>query len=442
MAAEAPKRWWSGRLSEAMDQPRMAKAASILRLVVVVQASAAVLSTVFVRASGQYRMDIYLPMLVSGTLTVIAIAALTHLLARRDPDAATTPSRLTLGFAAVVFGLFGTSMSFLQGFWASPFLLLCAVSSLIIGVAIGRKYGWVALGTGIVSLVVLELARAAGLVEYAPALLTRSVDGSSAILRVVASAIPLGTFTALAVGLCFCILRSNEEHQEALARSHDLIRRYVPAQVADAILVGGEETTRLERRKLTIFFSDIVNFTETTDRMEPEELALILDEYFSEMTRIAQKYDGTIDELIGDAVLIFFGAPAATDDRDHALRAVRMAVEMQRAAAALNARWEDAGIDAGFRVRMGINTGVVTVGNVGTGQRRKYAALGRAVNLAARIQTHSAPGEILLSRPTWLLIRGDLACSSRGQVDLKGVGRPVELYAVEPVHADSWKAAP
>ncbi|MFT4188620.1 MAG: adenylate/guanylate cyclase domain-containing protein [Aeromicrobium sp.] len=425
-------RQWTGSLARAMEQPRMAKAASILRLVAVVQATAAAVSVLLVGESGQYEMSLFAPMMLAGTVAVASITVVTHLLARRDPEGLTVASRVALGVVAVVFGLFGTSMSFLQGFWNSPFVLLCAVTTLIIGVAVGRKYGWIALATGAGSIVLAESLRLAGALDYAPVLLNRSVDGSGDLLRVLGAAFPLAAFTALAVGLCFCILRSNEEHQASLADAHELIRHYVPSQVADAVLAHGAESTRMERRKLTVFFSDIVGFTETTERMEPEELTVVLDEYFSEMARIAEAYDGTIDELIGDAVLIFFGAPTATSDRDHALRAVRMAAEMQRAVLGLNDRWARAGIDVAFQVRVGINTGVVAVGNVGTGQRRKYAALGRGVNLAARIQSHCPPDEILLSRATWLLVRDEVECRSYGEREFKGVTRPVELYAVGP----------
>jgi len=205
----------------------------------------------------------------------------------------------------------------------------------------------------------------------------------------------------------------------------------VPEQVVDAVMRHGDIATRLQRRKITVFFSDVVGFTEMTERLEPEELQLVLGEYFSEMAHIAAEYDGTVDELVGDAVLIFFGAPVATDDRDHAERAIRMAVDMQGAVARLNARWAEAGIDVVFRIRVGINTGVVAVGNVGSGARQKYAAIGRAVNLAARIQTYSQPGQILLSRATWLLVRDKISCTPVDTVEFKGITHPVEVYTVD-----------
>ena len=151
---------------------------------------------------------------------------------------------------------------------------------------------------------------------------------------------------------------------------------------------------------MTIFFSDLVGFTDLSDELEPEDLATVLHDYFTEMAAIARKHGGTVDDLIGDAVLVLFGAPDFTDDRDQALRAVRMAVEMQEAMVPLNQRWEAAGIPETLRVRMGINTGVVTVGNFGSAERTKYTALGKQVNIAARIQSQCEPGKVLLGHTT------------------------------------------
>jgi class 3 adenylate cyclase len=147
------------------------------------------------------------------------------------------------------------------------------------------------------------------------------------------------------------------------------------------------------------------------------------------MTAIADRHSGTVDELQGDAILILFGAPEATDDRDHAVRAVQMAVEMQHAMTALNASWRRAGISEEITVRMGIHTGVVTIGNFGSPQRMKDAALGKHVNLAARLQTNCEPGKILLSHATWLLASDRIECTAMGAVMVKGIVKPVLTYA-------------
>lgn len=419
------------RLEDRLRRPVVERAALILATFSVVQVIASIGSVALVKHSGQVRLEWFAPVIIAGAVGVVLSAVVLAVLARLDPQGQRLFSRIVMCLTAAGYGLFGVAIAFLFGFWASPFLLFPAVNALLIGIVFGRSYGVVSIVTGIGATIILELIRFAGHLTYAPALVDDSVQGSGAIERVLGTGAPLLVFVILTMMLAFAMLEMVDRQRAVLTRSHDLIRTYVPEQVVDAVLEHGDTTTRLERRKITIFFSDVVGFTEATERMEPEELEIVLGEYFSEMARIAHEYNGTIDELVGDAVLIFFGAPVATNDRDHAERAIRMAVDMQGAVARLNARWEEAGIDVVFRIRVGINTGVVAVGNVGSGARQKYAAIGRAVNLAARIQTYSRPGQILLSRATWLLIREQVSCTLHDTVDLKGISHPVELYSVD-----------
>ncbi|MFL6090084.1 MAG: adenylate/guanylate cyclase domain-containing protein [Aeromicrobium sp.] len=222
-------------------------------------------------------------------------------------------------------------------------------------------------------------------------------------------------------------------HQQSqLQASQRLLRRYVPEQVADAVLSNTPEAIdRHERRKLTIFFSDLVGFTDLSEELEPEDLAMVLHDYFTEMSAIARHHGGTVDDLVGDAILVFFGAPERTDDHDQALRAVRMAVEMQAAMGPLNQKWEAAGIPETLRVRMGINTGIATVGNFGSEERTKYTALGKQVNIAARIQSQCEPGNVLLSHPTWLLVRDEISCTPKGELTLKGLHKPMPAFEVQ-----------
>jgi len=115
-------------------------------------------------------------------------------------------------------------------------------------------------------------------------------------------------------------------------------------------------------------------------------LSVLLNQYLSEMTAIAERHGATIDKFVGDAIMVFFGAPSATSDRDHALRAVRMAIEMQERLVALRDGWLAEGVERPFHVRMGINTGHASIGAFGSGSRLEYTAIGRQVNLAARLQ--------------------------------------------------------
>jgi class 3 adenylate cyclase len=225
---------------------------------------------------------------------------------------------------------------------------------------------------------------------------------------------------------------------EQLTRANELISRYVATQVAQEIHAGNYgAVARHDRRKLTLFFSDIKGFTEIADTIEPEELSRILNEYLSEMTAIAERYQATIDKFVGDAIMIFFGAPTATHDRDHASRAVRMAMEMQARLGELRAKWMDEGIEEPFQVRIGINTGVASVGNFGSTGRVDYTAIGRQVNLAARLQINCDPGKILLSHSTWVLVRDEIPCTTKGEIQVKGIHQPVKVYEVAPLSSTS-----
>ena len=179
-----------------------------------------------------------------------------------------------------------------------------------------------------------------------------------------------------------------------------------------------------------MFFSDIKDFTRTTDAMEPEDMAELLNEYFSFMNDIIQKYEGTLANITGDALFVFFGAPDRTDDRDHALRCVRMAMEMQLKMQELQKKWFSEGIEYPLQIRCGINTGMATVGSFGSGQRSEYSAMGMQVNLASRLESACKAGGILISHSTWALINDQVDCRSKETIEAKGFSRPVRAYEV------------
>jgi class 3 adenylate cyclase len=219
--------------------------------------------------------------------------------------------------------------------------------------------------------------------------------------------------------------------QQQLERSNRLIRRYVPAQLAEKILAGEHTGTgHPERRKVTLFFSDVVGFTDSADRMEAEDLSALLNEYLSEMTSIADSFGATINQFVGDGIMIFFGAPEATTDSDHALRAVRMALAMQRRMGELGEKWFREGIQTPFCVRIGINTGVASVGDFGSEGRTTYSAIGNQTNLTARIQDHCEPGKVLISHTTWALVEDKIPCEEQGEIEVKGLHYPVRVYKV------------
>ncbi len=222
------------------------------------------------------------------------------------------------------------------------------------------------------------------------------------------------------------------EINRKLSSIGDALKRYLPAQLVNSIIKGERQATvETERKKLSIFFSDIKGFTSTTESMEAEELSALLNEYLTEMTAIAHKWGGTVDKFVGDAIMVFFGAPDETDDKDHALRCVEMAVEMQQRMAELQVKWFSEGIENPLKIRIGINTGVATVGNFGAEDRLSYTAIGGQVNLASRLEEICEPGCILISHPTWALVRDEIQCRQRDEkIRVKGIGREILVYEV------------
>lgn len=272
--------------------------------------------------------------------------------------------------------------------------------------------------------------------EYAPAVVPRDVGGV-ANLPVQIAGFGVILPALIAVGVFFMVFgEALRRERTALAETRDqlsdavgLISKYVPAELASGILAGTEAPAGgYRRQKVTSFFSDIVGFTELAEEMEPEDLARMLNEYFSEMAVIAERHRGTVDELQGDGLILVFGAPAFRSDREHALDAVHAAAEMQRAIDDLNEQWLRDGLDVRISVRMGINTGVVTVGHFGSGNRLKYTVLGKHVNLAARVQAMCEPGKVLISHATWLLVKDECDSRSLGEHQFKGITRPVEVH--------------
>jgi adenylate cyclase len=215
------------------------------------------------------------------------------------------------------------------------------------------------------------------------------------------------------------------------------ISKYLSPQIYEAIFSGRAGTEiRTQRKKLTIFFSDIKDFTSTTERLQPEVLTSILNEYFTEMSAIALAHGGTIDKFVGDAIVIFFGDPESRGDVEDARACVAMALAMQERLTGLNARWRSQGIEHPFQVRMGINTGYCNVGNFGSAERIDYTIIGAEANLAARLQSIAQPGTVVLSYETYALVRDVVHAHPLEPIHVKGIARQVVPYAVEGGVAD------
>jgi len=181
---------------------------------------------------------------------------------------------------------------------------------------------------------------------------------------------------------------------------------------------------------LSIFFSDLVNFTQTTENLQPEALTGILNHYLDEMVTIALKYGATIDKYIGDAILIFFGDPETKGDKEDAIRCVSMAIDMRKKVEELAPQWKDMGLLQPFKVRMGITTGYVTVGNFGSKHRMDYTIIGSHVNLASRLETNANANSILISHETYSLIKDEIFCEKKDTIFVKGIPYPIPTYEV------------
>lgn len=238
--------------------------------------------------------------------------------------------------------------------------------------------------------------------------------------------------------------KAEQAHQLARDRNRALeslsskLAKYLSPQVYSSIFSGQTDVKiSAERKKLSVFFSDIVDFTETTDKLEAEELTSILNGYLTEMSRIALDYGATIDKYMGDAILIFFGDPQSRGIQEDARACVEMALTMQRRMQELQVEWQDMGIASPLNMRIGICTGYCTVGNFGSDDRMDYTIIGNPVNVSARIQGLAAPGEIMLAFETYSLVKDRLTVEEQEPVTVKGLLRPVRIFRVTGVaHAD------
>lgn len=209
------------------------------------------------------------------------------------------------------------------------------------------------------------------------------------------------------------------------------LSKYLSPQVYESIFRGSQTVEiSAKRKKLTVFFSDIAGFTETTDQLEAEELTDVLNQYLTEMSKIALAHGATIDKYIGDAMLLFFGDPETRGAQEDAKACVTMAIAMQRRMRELEQEWRARGFERPFRMRIGISTGFATVGNFGSRDRMDYTIYGNQVNLAARLQSAAEPGGILVSYETNALVQGIVLTEEYPPMTVKGFVRPINVYKV------------
>ncbi len=222
---------------------------------------------------------------------------------------------------------------------------------------------------------------------------------------------------------------SEEKEKAALKKSFEA---YFPPSIVKKLMANPKAiATKGEKKELTILFSDIKNFTGYSSSLAPDHVQQLLNEYFEAMTEIVFKYEGTVDKFIGDGLMVFFGDPESQPD--HAIRCVKSAIEMQNKVREIRKEWESRG-DMPIQIRIGINTGDVFVGNMGSMRRLSYTVLGAAANLAQRLESNAPVGGIMISERTHDLVKDKIAAEGPKKIKAKGFDEPITVYEVSVNH--------
>ncbi len=223
------------------------------------------------------------------------------------------------------------------------------------------------------------------------------------------------------------------EQVTALERAGRL-RRYLSPQVASRLLVADVDPVAVrERREITVLFADLKGFTPMVERLPPDVLAQVLARYFDEVAEIVFAHGGTIDKFIGDAVMAFFGAPEPGQPAEEAVKCVRAALAVQARIAALGEEFVRAGAEQPLSVRIGIGSGLATVGEFGARHRTDYTVVGPPVNRAARLEPLAPAGGVLIDEETARLLGARGRLDAAGEKQLKGFSKPQVTFFVTAV---------
>ncbi len=212
---------------------------------------------------------------------------------------------------------------------------------------------------------------------------------------------------------------------EDIERLHQL-KRFLPPQIAEAIISSGEQVLEPHRRDITVAFCDLRGFTAFAETAEPEDVMDVLRDYHNAIGDLIYQLEGTLEHFAGDGIMVFFNDPVPCSDP--ALRAVRMGLAMRERIANLAVGWRRRGHQLGFG--MGIAMGYATIGPVGFEGRYDYAAIGSVANLAARLCGEAEPGQIVVSQRVVIAIEESVECEPMGDLQLKGFTRPVTAFGI------------
>ncbi len=218
---------------------------------------------------------------------------------------------------------------------------------------------------------------------------------------------------------------------DAYKASRALERYLSPELVKEIVESGAEVDLNTKKKDLTIMFVDIQGFSSMSEEVSVEHVNRYLNDFFQVMTTAVFEQKGTVDKFLGDGMLAFFGDPAPLEN--HSMAALEAALRMQERMKEINARWKDSGIPQlaqGMKIRIGLNSGSVIVGNIGSQRRLEYTVLGSVVNIASRLQSLAPPGGIIMTETTFGNVSKDIFCDGPETVKVKGIDRGIPIYKV------------
>jgi adenylate cyclase len=233
----------------------------------------------------------------------------------------------------------------------------------------------------------------------------------------------LGFVLALAAANGYRFFQS--EREKLMFRTR--MERYFAPKLMSKILKAPDKLMAAEQKVITVLFSDIAGFTSWCTTQDPETIHRTLNEYFEVMTEIVFRNEGTVDKFIGDGLMAFYGDPL--DQPDHCLRAVRSAIEMQQAVRGLRARWE-AEARMAIHIRIGINSGEVVVGDMGSRHIMAYTAIGSNINLGSRLESKAPIDGVLVSGGVYRAVKDSVAARFAGNITAKGITEEFETWEV------------
>jgi len=228
------------------------------------------------------------------------------------------------------------------------------------------------------------------------------------------------------------ILKRAKKTKKVVEKEVEKLQKYMPKNLIDKILSA--KKMEGERRNVTVLLGDISGFTSMSEKMDPEEVQTMMNECFKFLVSVIYKYEGTVDKFMGDAVMAIFGAPIAHEDDPQ--RAVKASIDMQYRLEEFNREKKS---EVPLKMRIGINSGMVVAGAVGSDMRMDYTVMGDTVNLTSRLETEAEPGQILISESTYTRVADDFEFEKLSPVQVKGKEEPVQPYRVKGIKMEAKK---